>query len=146
MKRVTYLFLILSVLVQFIPVERDNPEESAPIRADSKLNSILERSCYDCHSHKTKWPIYSYVFPVSYFVSNHVKEGREELNFSEWEKLSIDKKIKKADSILEAVEEEEMPLKSYTWIHRDAVIGEEDIKILKDWISALEEESEKESL
>ncbi|BDA78984.1 heme-binding protein [Leptospira kobayashii] len=146
MKRVAYLFLILLVLVQFIPVERENPEESAPIRVDSKLNSILERSCYDCHSHKTKWPIYSYVFPLSYFVSNHVREGREELNFSEWEKLSLDKKIKKADSILEAIEEDEMPLKSYTWIHRDAVIGEEDIKILKDWISALEEESEKESL
>lgn len=138
--------MTLLVLVQFIPVPRENPEELAPLQADSKLISILERSCYDCHSHRTKWPVYSYVFPFSYFVSNHVREGREELNFSEWEKLSADKKVKKADSILEAIEEGEMPLGSYTWIHRNALITEADIEILKDWISKLEEESEKESL
>ncbi len=138
MKRIVILFLGLLVLVQFFPIDRTNPKEESPIQAEEKVALILKRSCYDCHSNQTKWPLYSYLFPVSLFLKNHIDEGRAELNFSNWESLSLKKKATLAGTILEEIEEGEMPLFSYTILHRDARLSKADIETLRQWAEKIE--------
>src|SRR5215216_3654983 len=80
----------LFVMAQFKRPAKTNPvsDPSAALEAhvqiDPKVGAILKRSCYDCHSNNTRWPWYSNVAPVSWFVIDHVNEGRRDLNFSEW--------------------------------------------------------------
>ena len=141
-KKIIYTICILFVLLQFIPINRKNPPVEAEIIAPERVKSILKRSCYDCHSNETKYPAYSYIFPVSIFLAHHVEEGREELNFSSWESLTSSKKAKKATEIVEEVEKKEMPLFSYTLLHGSAFLSEEDIGIIKSWAQTIEKGNE----
>ncbi|TGN18472.1 heme-binding domain-containing protein [Leptospira idonii] len=145
MKRGFLIFIFCFSALQFLQTGKENPEEKNPLQASPEVISVLKKSCYDCHSNRTEWPLYSYIFPVSYFVKHHVDEGRDELNFSHWENLSPKKKATAAYSIIEEIEEGEMPLTSYTLIHRNAVLSEKEVELLKEWALQLEEESEKEN-
>ncbi|GBF49001.1 hypothetical protein LPTSP4_05080 [Leptospira ryugenii] len=136
-------FLLFAI--QWIPVDRSQRPEPAPLEAEPEIKSILERSCFDCHSNRSQWPFYSYISPISLFVERHIQEGREELNFSEWESLSLKKKATYAGSIRESIEEGEMPLFSYTILHRNAILSETDRKTLIQWTERIENEYDKES-
>lgn len=129
-------FVVLGILaaLQLIPVERTNPMETSPLRVTPTVEPILKKACYDCHSNKTRWPWYSRVAPVSWWVIDHVNEGREELNFSEWESFSPDKREEKLEELIEEVEEGEMPLPSYVLGHPEAKLTEQEIQILRDWV------------
>ena len=130
------------ILGQFIPVDKSNPESTGEIVAEKDVKSIFEKSCYDCHSNKTVWPSYSKIFPISFFVSKHVKEGREELNFSEWENLSLKKKKTKSTEVIEEIESNEMPPKLYLVFHKKSSVGSEELAILKKWALKFEREYE----
>jgi len=94
---------VIFLLFQFVPVDRSNPPVVADLQAPVDVKSVLQRSCYDCHSNEVKWPWYSYVAPVSWLVAHDVKEGREELNFSEWDRYANDPEMK--EEIVEEVAE-----------------------------------------
>jgi hypothetical protein len=117
--------------IQLIPVDRSNPPVVVELEAPVEVKSILQRSCYDCHSNEVNWPWYGYVAPVSWLVAYDVKEGREELNFSEWNRYSGDPEMK--EEIVEEVAEGEMPLPIYLAIHRGAAISETELATLKRW-------------
>ena len=134
MKKTLIGLVIIIVILQFIPVKRTNPPISWDINAPANVSGILRTSCYDCHSNETRWPWYSYIAPVSYFIASDVSEGRKHLNFSEWDKYDEQKKAKKLDGIIEMVEEGEMPLPMYTLIHKDAILDTVRINILKEWV------------
>ncbi|TGM34376.1 heme-binding domain-containing protein [Leptospira biflexa] len=142
MKRILYLLLSVFLLLQLFPVPRDNPPVTYEITTSEEVKHILKRSCYDCHSNETVWPFYSYVFPVSYLVANHVQEGRDELNFSEFGSLAERKQKKKIYEIWEQVDESEMPPKDYLLLHPSANLSEKDKEILKNWANAFSEDSE----
>jgi hypothetical protein len=139
MRKIILAVISVLVLIQFIPVKRDNPlsepANEIPINAETKL--IIVRSCYDCHSNKTIWPIYSYVAPVSWFVSNHVTNGRKHLNFSEWNSYPEKRKNKKLEEIVEEINEGGMPLPSYLILHSDAKLSQNDKQLIKTEINAL---------
>jgi len=129
-----YLFgflIVLALAIQLIPVERTNPSVTSELVAPIAVKKILERSCYDCHSNETDWPWYSYVAPVSWLVSHDVEAGREELNFSEWDRHSGDDDMLK--EIFEETEEGEMPMPIYLITHKSASISEDELKILGQW-------------
>jgi hypothetical protein len=112
------------VLMQFVPYGRDhrNPAASAEPAWDSpRTRELAERACFACHSNETKWPWYSNVAPISWYVRHDVEEGRLKLNFSEW-----DRPQEEADEAAEAVMEGEMPPDSYTWLHGDARLSAEE--------------------
>ena len=134
-KRTWVLFFVIDlfVVIQFIPVNRDNPEIIGEIEAPADVMSILQRSCYDCHSNETIWPWYSYVAPASWLVARDVHEGREELNFSEWTSYSEKQKRHKRKECGEEVEEGEMPLWFYTPLHPEAELLPEDVETLLRW-------------
>jgi hypothetical protein len=127
---------IIIVAIQFIPVDRSNPPVTQEIEAPANVLSILKTSCYDCHSNESKWPWYSYVAPVSFLVAGDVEDGRKRVNFSEWDKYDEKKQAKKLEYIVDVVEEGEMPLPMYTFIHTDAKLDPSKIRIIKDWVNS----------
>ena len=137
-------FAVLVISIQFIPVERTNPvmNKTLEIPAPAEIRSILTKSCYDCHSNQTKWPFYSYIAPISWLVTHDVEEGRNELNFSEWQSLSEKQKVKKQEKIIEEVSEDKMPLPVYLLMHSSAELTEGEKDMLKNWLKLNNEQLE----
>lgn len=140
LKRLFYLVLILLLLAQFIPKPEKNISETASpsdIRAvyhtPPAVDSILQRSCYDCHSNNTNYPWYSRIQPVAMWLGNHIKEGKKELNFSVFGSYRAAKQYHKLDEIEETVNEGEMPMNSYTFIHTKSKLTEDQKKMLISW-------------
>ena len=117
--------------LQWVPVDRSNPPVVADFDGPPEVAEVLRRSCYDCHSHETEWPWYSYVAPVSWLVAHDVEEGREELNFSDWPRFRENAKL--IGEIAEEVEEGEMPLPLYLLTHRGAEVTPAELEILQAW-------------
>lgn len=144
MKRVIKIVLavivILFIAIQFIP--RDHNQSSgisvndmAKIySAPAKVDAILKKSCYDCHSNNTSYPFYARIQPMRYLMDGHVRQGREELNFNDFGTYSSRKQRSKLRAIGESLEEGSMPLSSYTFIHRNAILSKEDKALLMNWV------------
>lgn len=117
--------LIIFFMIQFVPYGHDhnNPKTKSQISWDSNTTKkLFEASCADCHSYNTKWPWYSYVAPVSWMITHHVNEGRENFNISMY---NIQKHNKTKDAAHE-LEENEMPLLGYTLLHKEARLSKEN--------------------
>lgn len=134
-KYVISALIVVFILIQFVPVAKTNPPVTAEIDAPADVKDIIRRSCYDCHSNESSWPWYSKIAPFSWFVIDHVNEAREEFNFSTWDKYSKKKKAKVIEEIWEEVEEEEMPLWTYTILHSDAKLSEAEKEVIHKWSS-----------
>ena len=136
------LVACLLLIAQFKRPAKTNPVSDpslaieAHVQVDPNVGAILNRSCYDCHSNKTRWPWYSNVAPVSWFVIDHVNEGRHDLNFSEWGKYSRQDQKAQLGQLCELITEGWMPLTSYTPLHPSAKLSDEDKKLLCSWASA----------
>lgn len=141
--KILFALALLWFGLSFLPLQRTSVPVVEPV-GTPEVNNILRRACFDCHSTETNWLWYSYIFPVSVFVYHHVDEGREELDFSNWSELSHSKKLSQIDSILEAVETKEMPLPSYLWMHKEAILTDDDIEILRKWQKEMEDLKEEE--
>jgi hypothetical protein len=144
-KTLKWIVIVLGcafVIAQFWRPTRTNPpvDPSQTIQAHQQVTpqvaGILERSCQDCHSNATRWPWYTNVTPVSWFIVDHVDHGRSDLNFSEWGKLQTHQKEKKLQEICEMVEDGAMPLGTYTPLHPGSKLSPEDVKALCDWANA----------
>jgi hypothetical protein len=96
---------------------------------------MLEVACNDCHSNKTRYPWYSNVQPVAWWLAGHVNDGKRHLNFSEFTKRKIAVQNHKFEEIVEMVKEHEMPLSSYTFAgtHPDAELTDEQRVAITDW-------------
>ncbi|SIQ56562.1 heme-binding domain-containing protein [Maribacter ulvicola] len=99
-----------------------------------ELKRLFESSCYDCHSNHTDYPWYNNIAPISFWLADHVKEGKEHLNFSDWANYSLDKK----DNLLKEIEEEvvngNMPLSQYTIFHNGTAISANEVNKLVEWV------------
>ncbi len=125
--------VVIVLLCQVIPVNRDNPSHKAEFSVSQELQDIFLRSCFDCHSHETTWPWYSRVAPVSWLIAHDVSEGREHLNFSVWSEYPLEKQEKLKGEIWETVSEDEMPPLQYFLAHRDARLSEQDKAHIRRW-------------
>jgi hypothetical protein len=121
------------VLIQFVPVSRSNPPVRGEIEGPPEAMAVLQRACYDCHSNRTAWPWYSRVAPVSWLVSHDVAEGREHLNFTEWDALRPSARRHVIEELWEEVEEGEMPLPAYRAMHPEARLSAADKETLRAW-------------
>ncbi len=129
--------VVLIVLIQFIRIDQVNPESNpqydffAVSEVPENVQSIFKESCYDCHSNNTIYPWYSHVAPFSWILSNHIKEGREHVNFSEWGNYSMGDKLEMIEESIEEIEAGKMPLKSYVLIHKNAKLTKEEKEIIR---------------
>ncbi len=133
LKKTIWIVGIFLILIQLIPVERSNPPVTGEISSRPEVKSIMERSCYDCHSNQTNWPWYAHIAPVSFFVVHDVEDGREHLNFSEWQSYPAEKQKNLVMELLEEVEKGEMPLFMYTIMHSNANLSEGELDTLRKW-------------
>ena len=144
-KPIAFVLLAALIIIQFFKPER-NLSSSETIAANdiSKLYpvpqevaSILKTSCYDCHSNNTHYPWYSNFQPVAWWLADHVKEGKGELNFSEFASYRIGNQYRKLEKMNSEVKEGEMPLESYTFIHGDAKLNPAQKEKLISWASEI---------
>ncbi|MDY7396775.1 heme-binding domain-containing protein [Aureibaculum sp. 2210JD6-5] len=106
------------------------------------ISTLLEGSCYDCHSNNTNYPWYNKIQPIAWFLENHIADGKEELNFNEWDAYSNRRKNSKLKSIMSQLKDDEMPLSSYTLIHRDAKLSKSEKTLVIDYIKKLKDNLE----
>jgi len=124
---------IVFLALQFVPVDRDNPPVERDVDAPSEVAAILRRACYDCHSHETRWPWYSHVAPLSWWIAEHVEHGRADLNFSQWPMFDLFEQGMALEDIEEQIRKGEMPLNSYLILHPEARLSKEDREVLLEW-------------
>jgi hypothetical protein len=134
--------VVLFAVAQFVGPAKTNPVEDpslaleSKVQIDSRVATILNRSCADCHSNRTRWPWYSNVAPVSWFVIGHVNEGRRDLNFSEWGTYDKRKQISRLNQICDLTKAGIMPLSSYTPLHPGSKLTADDVKTVCDWTNS----------
>jgi hypothetical protein len=126
----------LFLLIQLVPVTRTNPPIEAVVVAPAQVKNILRRTCYDCHSHETRWPWYSRVAPVSWWLAAHVNAGRADLNFSQWPLFDLETRELFLRDIEKQLLDGTMPLRSYVLGHREARLSDRDREILLEWVRA----------
>jgi hypothetical protein len=143
LKKVLIVLVVLFILIQFFRIDRKNPitdpskDFLTVTSTPSDVAAILNSSCYDCHSNATVYPWYTNIAPVSWWLKHHVNEGRAELNFSEWDNYSSRKKDHKLDEAIELVENGEMPMNTYIWMHGNAKLSEEQKNRLITYFTSL---------
>lgn len=144
MKKIFYFLLLAFVVIQFFQIDKTNPpvDESQDFlkinNTPENIAAQIKASCYDCHSNESKYPWYSNIQPVAWFLKNHIDEGREELNFSEFGTYTSKRQAHKMEECAELIEKDEMPLSSYTIIHKDAVLDEATQKQLITYFKEME--------
>ena len=139
LKKILYGLGIVLVLLQFIRPDKNISEGKSanhignkyPVPAD--VEAILQKACYDCHSNNTRYPWYVNIQPVGLWMGQHIKEGKGELNFDEFLTYSTKKAKHKMEEVVEMVKEGEMPLGSYTWVHKDAVLTAAEKTAITNW-------------
>jgi len=142
-KIVALVLLVCFVGIQFMPTEL-NQSDIVP-KTDfllvnnppENISTLLQESCYDCHSNNTDYPWYNKIQPTAWFLENHIADGKEELNFNEWDAYSNRRKNSKLKSIISQVEDDEMPLSSYTLIHKDAKLSKSEKTLVIDYMKKL---------
>jgi hypothetical protein len=142
-KIIALVFLVVLVGIQLVPTNRNQSEvvpksdfmlvNNVPIEVQDKLKV----SCYDCHSNNTEYPWYNKIQPVAWILEDHIREGKSELNFNKWGELSERRKNSKLRSIISQIEDNEMPLYSYTFIHWDAKFSELEKKEIIKYMTQL---------
>jgi hypothetical protein len=131
------LILALAIGGQFVRPVRDNPPTTAgaslTAKATPQVAAIFDRSCRDCHSNDTRWPWYTNVTPTNWLVANHVHQGRDHFNSSQWTSYDTDEQDKLLGGVCSLARRQRMPLPSYLLIHRDAKLSDADVAALCAW-------------
>ena len=145
-KKILFIGLIIFLLMQLYQPARNLGYEqditanfTKVYNVPKNVEAIVRTSCYDCHSNNTNYPWYSNVQPVGFFMEHHIKEAKEDLNFDEWGKYSKRKQENKLDRIVKQIKSDEMPLASYTLIHKNARLTTVQKKEVMDWISKIKD-------
>lgn len=142
-KPVLIALIAIAVVIQFIrpdmaPVPVD-PKQTieAVVPVPPHIDSLIHHSCFDCHSNETRWPWYSQISPVSWWLKSHINDGRRALNFSEFAALPKKKQLKKLDDACDEVKKGDMPLKVYLPMHPAARLSDADRGALCTWFTSL---------
>ncbi len=139
-------FAAIFLLIQFLgpsapATSTENPEDLLAVpQIDPQVADILRTACYNCHSMETKYPFYSRIAPLSWWIYGHINHGREELNFSAWESMKKSSKVRKLKDITEVIEEGEMPMSSYVNMHPEARLSEAQKELLINWANTFARE------
>jgi hypothetical protein len=138
-KAVMLAFLIIILAIQFSQPAWNkngqvvNKDFSKVFTVPGNVQGILKKSCFDCHSNQTEYPWYTYIQPIGWWMDSHIRKGKEELNFSEFRSYSKRRQMSKLKSIAESIEDETMPLPSYTLINKKTRLSKDDKTLILNW-------------
>jgi len=142
-KKLAVITLSIIVVMQFFTIDKTQADTDptkdfiAMTQPDEHVITMLKTACYNCHSNETTYPWYANIAPVSWWIKGHEEEAKEHLNFSVWGDYSLKQQDHKLEELYEEVEEGEMPLPSYTWVHADARLTGEQKEQLITWVKNL---------
>lgn len=142
-KKILIGLLLVLIVIQFFRPEKNHAEGlndadiSYAIQVPTNIHELMIEKCYDCHSNNTQYPWYANVQPVAWWLNDHIEHGKGELNFSDFKNYSEKKANHKLEEISELIAEDEMPLPSYTLIHRSAKVTADEKIAINDWIKSL---------
>jgi hypothetical protein len=137
-KKILIVLLAALVIIQFIrPAKNNKGNKDFAITTKydmpNNVKVVFDKACADCHSNNTKYPWYTNIQPVGYWINHHVNEGKSEINFDEFTNKKIGLQHHKLKEAIEQIEKDEMPLPSYTIIHKDAKLTKEEKDLLINW-------------
>ena len=150
-KKILLILVGLFVLMQFIrPARNLSTVESKNdinkhYEVPQEVKTVLEVSCNDCHTNNTDYPWYTNIQPAGLWMQWHVNEGKGHLNFSEFASYTPKKQHHKLEETIEMIETGEMPLNSYLWIHKDAVLSAAQKQMLINWATQLKDKIAREN-
>jgi uncharacterized membrane protein len=137
-KKILVVLLVVLVALQFVRPTRNvsgdtTKDISTLYPMSDSVKMIVNKACADCHSNKTVYPWYASVAPLSFWLDHHVNEGKGEINFNEFASYRIGKQNHKLKEVIEQIQENKMPLSSYTLIHKEAKLTDAEKEVLIDW-------------
>ncbi len=141
--KILIAFVVVFVVIQFIRPAKNiasatsDQEITHLYPTSDSVQLILQKACYDCHSNNTRYPWYFHIQPVAWWMTDHINGAKGKLNFSEFGSLPADKQIKKLKGTIKEVQKGGMPLNSYTWIHKDAILTDNEKNLLIDWAGGI---------
>lgn len=130
---------VIFVVIQFIRPSKNLGEAFGPdditntVSVPEEVKKVLVASCYDCHSNHTNHMWYENIQPIGWWIANHINDGKRHLNFSVYNTYKDKRKAHKFEEIGEMISEGEMPMTSYTLIHGDAKLNEEQKRLVINW-------------
>ena len=142
-KAIVFWFVIGISLIQFIPVDHVNkPVKKSQNFVDvfhtpQKIKGLMKNACYDCHSNETVYPYYAFIAPFSWSIKNHVNEGREHLNFSEWTTFNADLKNDMLVNAVDEIQQRSMPMTAYVPYHPKANLTNAQRQILINYFEEI---------
>jgi len=138
--KILLVFLSMFGAIQFIQPARNKNGQASPtdiVRVyivPSGVQAIFQNACYDCHSNNTRYPWYSFIQPGGWWMASHIKKGKTDLNFSEFGSYSKRRQQSKLQSIANSITDATMPLSSYTFLHKNARLSQNEKELLLNWI------------
>ena len=139
-RKILVPIVLLLGVIQFIPHQRETTtsEIGAEFTTDNQaVQNILDKACMDCHSNQTTYPWYANVVPGNDMIDNHVKEGREHLDLSEWNNYPAEDRKHAIKEIIEVVEKKEMPMLFYWLVHWDAKLTDAERATLVEYFQSI---------
>ena len=150
LKRILLVLLIVFIAIQFVQPARNKAgrvletDISKTVNIPDSVELVLKNACYDCHSNNTVYPWYVNLQPMGWLMANHIKEGKAELNLSEFGSYSSRRQVSKLTGIANSIKEGIMPISSYTWMHKNARLsGDEKTRIINWTLQAKDSISSK---
>ena len=142
-KKILITLVIIFAAIQFFRPEKNVATGTSPnditqlYQTSDEVVTVLKKACYDCHSNNTVYPWYANIQPVAWWLNDHIVEGKDELNFSEFAAYEPGRQYHKLEEVKEMIDEDEMPLASYTLIHRDAKLTDAEKAAVLGWAAAI---------
>jgi len=146
LKKVAVIGVLLLLLIQSFRIDKtikpvDTTKDFISVTMpNTEITQLLKTACYDCHSNQPTYPWYTNIAPVSWWIKHHINEGSHHLNFSEWNSYELKRKKHKLKECVEMLEENEMPMASYTWMHPEAKLTDAQRLVLVQWFKNLNQE------
>jgi hypothetical protein len=136
--------LMLILIMQLLQPTRNISEGPYPndishvYAIPGDIKRVIQQKCYDCHSNNTHYPWYIHIQPIGWWMASHIKEAKDDLNFSEFKTYSEKEAAHKFEEIGEVVEDGTMPIKSYVWLHQDAALTDAEKSAILNWVEVAE--------
>ncbi|HEY5408975.1 MAG TPA: heme-binding domain-containing protein [Ginsengibacter sp.] len=147
-RKILILLLVALITIQFIKPKKNISANKGAYDITSHfvvpndIENILKISCYDCHSNNTIYPWYWQIQPVTWFMNGHIKDAKRALNFSIFTSYNAGKQYKEFDHINNEVKRDDMPISSYTLIHRNAILTDSKRLAIYNWTQACRKQME----
>jgi len=145
-KKILLVLLVLLIIIQFIHPSRNISKGEQPnnisraFNVPTEVRTVLDKACMDCHSNNTRYRWYFKIQPLDWWLTHHINEGKQELNFDEYANKPLRYQYHKMESTVDQIKKDEMPLNSYLWVHKDAVLTDSEKNILISWAQGITNE------